>query len=177
MKIYIPDLKKKEGDFVSYYEKIDFDSLNLRDFESNSSFLTVSLQAAYVPRRVIAKGEWRSNVEDTCSRCLENCVYYLKESFYEEFVQLSESGEPEENVARADKEEGDIFVFKGETLDLGEYLRQTFIMSQPLKVLCSEGCKGLCSVCGANRNKTQCDCNEETIDPRLEVLQQMKNNL
>ncbi|MBQ6602974.1 MAG: DUF177 domain-containing protein [Eubacterium sp.] len=40
----------------------------------------------------------------------------------------------------------------------------------PIRVLCKEDCKGLCSHCGANLNVTTCDCKEEAYDPRMAAI-------
>ena len=56
------------------------------------------------------------------------------------------------------------------TLDLDELLRADILLSLPSKILCKEDCKGLCSVCGADRNKQECHCEEKSVDPRLEIL-------
>ncbi len=43
-------------------------------------------------------------------------------------------------------------------LDLGPDIRQEIILDYPLKPLCSPVCKGLCPVCGKNRNEGACSC-------------------
>jgi uncharacterized protein len=43
-----------------------------------------------------------------------------------------------------------------------------------MKKLCSEDCKGLCPSCGKNLNDGPCNCAEEIIDPRWELLQKLK---
>lgn len=39
--------------------------------------------------------------------------------------------------------------------------------------LCKQDCKGLCSICGANRNETTCTCDDREIDPRLLKLKEL----
>ena len=45
-----------------------------------------------------------------------------------------------------------------EYIDLGEEIRQEFLLANPTKVLCKEDCKGMCPRCGANLNLEQCKC-------------------
>jgi uncharacterized metal-binding protein YceD (DUF177 family) len=59
--------------------------------------------------------------------------------------------------------------FKAE-IDMAPYIWETMILNLPERVLCAEGCRGLCPVCGANRNEKDCGCSEDDSDPRLEVL-------
>lgn len=45
-----------------------------------------------------------------------------------------------------------------EYIDLGEEIRQEIIMANPVRVLCSKDCKGICPSCGVNLNKERCKC-------------------
>ena len=44
------------------------------------------------------------------------------------------------------------------------------LMRWPIRVLCREDCKGICSQCGANLNYTQCGCEKEATDPRMAAI-------
>ncbi len=61
-------------------------------------------------------------------------------------------------------------------LDLDELIYSEVIVSLPMKHLCSEDCKGICSKCGKNLNEGKCDCPEKEIDPRLSALAELLNN-
>lgn len=177
MKLSIRDLQKDEGKFFPFSGAIVLDSGAGR----GRTRLNVGLQAAYIPPRVLVKGKWRADLQGECSRCLEQFNYYLEESFQEEFTQLqgpSLSLEEQRGPAGGlELEEGEKFVFRGETLDLSEYFRQLFFMSQPLKILCSEDCRGLCPICGADKNREQCNCRHDEIDPRWAALKKIKKQL
>lgn len=174
MLLYVAVLKRGEGQFLPYNAEVLLSSLEGGFSELEQSPLKVALEAAYFSERVIIKGEWEVNIIAECSRCLEKTFYSVKENFYEEFTHLQGSGEQDEGLAKENIEKGDVFAFKGEVLNLTEFLRQSILMALPLKVLCREDCKGLCVVCGRNRNKEQCNCTQENIDPRLSMLQELK---
>jgi len=38
------------------------------------------------------------------------------------------------------------------------------VLALPMQRVCSEVCKGICPVCGKNRNETRCDCKIESAD-------------
>ena len=59
-------------------------------------------------------------------------------------------------------------------LDITEIVRDTLIISQPIKNLCKADCKGLCPICGFNLNEGDCKCDRFIADPRLAILQEMK---
>ena len=37
-------------------------------------------------------------------------------------------------------------------------MHEQFVLTLPMKPLCSDDCKGLCPVCGTNLNRGTCDC-------------------
>ena len=60
--------------------------------------------------------------------------------------------------------------------NLDEFIYSETVMSLPMKHLCNEDCKGICSKCGKNLNDGKCDCPEKEIDPRLAKLAELLNN-
>ena len=53
-------------------------------------------------------------------------------------------------------------------------MREQFYLALPMKPLCREDCRGLCPVCGINRNRETCSCQATWVDPRLEALKSFK---
>ena len=81
----------------------------------------------------------------------------------------------EVDVVLAEEDSSDspeLFVLKGDELDLDEVLSTCFILDMETKFLCKEDCKGLCPSCGKNLNLGPCGCRKE-IDPRFAVLEQL----
>lgn len=97
-----------------------------------------------------------------CDRCLDNFQSKCDYSFAEEFTRDEEFAKTKE-----------INCFDGDIIDIGDLVRDIIISAQPTKHLCSDECKGLCTVCGANLNKTECGCNRISVDPRLAALQDL----
>ena len=60
--------------------------------------------------------------------------------------------------------------------DLDEFIYSETVMSLPMKHICHEDCKGICSKCGKNLNDGKCDCPEKEIDPRLAKLAELLKN-
>lgn len=91
------------------------------------------------------------NVE--CARCLEpaKTKFAISES-----IILTKKPSKEQEL-----HEEDLFteyLEDEEHFNLNELIREEIIVNTPMKVLCSEDCKGLCPVCGANKNFESCDC-------------------
>ena len=105
-------------------------------------------------------------VQRQCSRCLK------------EFEETTVA-EVEEKFYPADTEalEKDAYTYDLDVLDITEVLREGLLLVEPISALCKEDCKGLCPVCGKDRNKETCDCDTRTIDPRLIAFKNLAKKL
>ena len=74
--------------------------------------------------------------EIICFRCLESADKVVKQNFVKSY--------------NLDKLKG--------ALDIDEDIREEIILSFPMKVLCKDDCKGICSKCGVNLNTDKCKC-------------------
>lgn len=101
----------------------------------------------------------------SCDRC-------LKEIVRNETFLVTENLVRDENHTTYE----DVYIFHGYYLDLSDVVLKNFLLNTSLKYLCSEDCKGLCPVCGADLNVSPCSCNHEEIDPRLAVLKSFKGD-
>jgi uncharacterized protein len=61
-------------------------------------------------------------------------------------------------------------------VDLTPQIREDMILELPQRALCSEACKGLCPVCGADLNQRSCRCAVRRRDDRWAALNQLKIN-
>lgn len=82
-----------------------------------------------------------------CARCTKPFTERISFSFTERFVK--EAGEA------ADDE---TYLYTGDELDLGKAVMDNLLLELPIAPVCRVDCKGLCPVCGADRNTTQCAC-------------------
>ncbi len=62
-------------------------------------------------------------------------------------------------------------------LDMDEQLRLQLEMEFPIRFLCREDCRGLCQRCGKNLNEGECGCVTHEIDPRLQPLQALLDQM
>jgi uncharacterized protein len=65
--------------------------------------------------------------------------------------------------------------YRDDQIDLGQLVLEQFQLMLPMKPLCRDACRGLCAVCGGNRNIELCDCVETWEDPRLAVLKKLQH--
>ena len=125
---------------------------------------------------VHVRGALAAEVGMQCGRCLEPYTFPLDQKldlFY--LPRLAERPQDEEEDVELDDHEIVVGYYEGETLDLGEVVREQLLLALPMKRLCRPECQGLCPTCGRNRNTEPCACPEpeEPIDPRLEPLRKL----
>jgi uncharacterized protein len=48
--------------------------------------------------------------------------------------------------------------FNGEEIDIDQIVWEEILLNIPIQFLCGEQCKGICEVCGKNRNYEECSC-------------------
>jgi uncharacterized protein len=145
---------------------------------------------------VILEVKISSEMEMTCSRCLEAFsvpVYVdVRTRFVPpaEFAKVTEETAPHDGkLIAGDVDDGDlsetdesdvddevlgIAEYRDDKIDLREVVREQLYLALPMKPLCREDCKGLCPVCGVNRNRETCTCQQEWVDPRRAALKQWK---
>jgi uncharacterized protein len=64
----------------------------------------------------------------------------------------------------------EIWAFAGNIIELNPVIISNIALDIPMKVLCSDDCKGLCPKCGHDLNESDCGCDMTEIDPRFEKL-------
>lgn len=68
--------------------------------------------------------------------------------------------------------DSECFALNGSTLDISGLINALVWENLPMRLLCREDCKGLCSICGCDLNKTVCNCDHTVYDPRLAILRE-----
>ena len=102
-----------------------------------------------------------------CDRCLEEVPTRIHFDIDKEF-RLADS-------AICDEEMEEIDYLIGFDLDIDRLIYGEILVNWPMKVLCSDDCKGICKVCGMNLNKGNCNCQKTELDPRMAALQDVFN--
>lgn len=108
-------------------------------------------------RGILVEGEVMATVVTVCSRCLSPIELPLT------FKMAEEELLPKTDVVSGlplsfTDEAGTLFINEEHILNLGEMVRQCFILAMPMKPLCRPDCAGLCPTCGSNLNQGVCNC-------------------
>jgi uncharacterized protein len=90
---------------------------------------------------ILLEGRVRAELELECARCGDPLARAFEDSFDE------------------------VYPDSVEYIDTRELVREATALLAPMKVLCSESCKGRCLVCGTNRNRGTCGCRPDKASP------------
>lgn len=117
-------------------------------------------------------GDLRVKIEGTCDRCIEAAAYSIENHFdlvYMPADYANSSGEDEVDEAAIE-----VGYYEGNGLELNDVLREVVLLALPMRLVCSDDCKGICAVCGQNRNQADCGCRLETADDRWSKLRMLR---
>jgi len=117
------------------------------------------------------KGHVAAAIEADCDRCLEPAPYPIDADFE---AVLPAPGRWVRRRSEARRGRGGNGVYEGDGVELNDALREYVLLALPMQRLCSETCKGICPVCGQNRNQNQCQCRSAAVDDRWAALKQLK---
>ena len=122
---------------------------------------------------VRVEGDLRVNIEGTCDRCTEGASYAVENHFDLVYMPASSvaGNSGEEEVAEAGVEVG---YYDGSSLELNEILREVVLLALPMQLVCSEDCRGICPVCGQNKNQVNCSCVMAKADDRWSKLKALR---
>jgi uncharacterized protein len=89
------------------------------------------------------------------------------------FYKPAEAVSAAEDEVAIDEGEAEMGFYELPGLELEEILREQVLLQLPMQRVCSEDCKGICPVCGANRNETDCHCETHSADDRWSALKEI----
>jgi len=105
------------------------------------------------------EGSLGCSLSSKCSRCLDEFTYPVQAEID---VELARKAPIEGTEIELTGDEMDVYYFEGDEIDLDPLLYEEVLLNIPIQPLCKEDCRGLCDVCGINRNVEECHCGEVT---------------
>jgi uncharacterized protein len=169
MRIELENLEGGKGDFAHVYQPDDLNPVDERI--SLTQPATVSGKVRLAGNEVFVNGHVETRAQVECDRCLQLIQTPVNTDFALEYIPGSEyeSG----GAAELTEAEMSVSVFDGEAIDVDEIVKEQILLAVPTRMLCREDCKGICPECGADRNKGDCNCATNDIDPRWAALKDL----
>lgn len=160
-------------------DKLPHDGLKIgRDFEFSSPELIDENVVLLRPVRadvnvekigeeeVRVKGRITTRLTFVCSRCLIPFEFPVDSRF--DLVYLPEElHEVHDELAEEDLDQ---LFYADRQIDLRGVVLEQLNLTFPAKPLCSEGCEGICAVCGRIRRSGECGCQVKEAEGRLDQL-------
>ncbi len=164
------DLRQFESFPAEFSAEVEADSM---EYEINGvefrDVMNLKIDIQKVRDEYYCHGYTSVPVEEECSRCLNPFEAELSGNF--SFIIRTSEGK---SIKTGGDEEDILYVKSNEpVVELNRIIRETLMLSLPLKPLCAEDCKGLCPSCGVNLNEDTCECRNEESDERWEGLKDL----
>ena len=124
--------------------------------------VSVEAELAWASDDVVVTATVRAPWTGQCRRCLSEASGEIETKVREVYEEASDGEET--------------YALQGSRVDLVPLVRDAVLLGLPPAPLCTEGCQGLCPVCGANRNEVRCSCETSPPDPRWAALDALRDN-
>lgn len=172
MLLSIKDLEVRKLPFAETWEPNGFDFSD--PGVTQKAPLMVEGVAELLPHtggEVRVQGRIRTVIETECDRCLGRASFPIDASF-NLFYRPLDAARPEEELA-IDEGEAEMGFYELPGLELEEIIREQVQLQLPMQRICSPACKGICPICGVNRNETTCACQAPSGDDRWKALKDL----
>ncbi|MDT4968922.1 MAG: hypothetical protein QOJ64_3659 [Acidobacteriota bacterium] len=119
------------------------------------------------------RGDISAKAEVDCDRCLKSVEVLVATEFDVKYLPVEDYSSSE--VAELQDDDLATSFYEGDTIDIDELVREQILLALPGRALCGEECKGLCPVCGIDKNADSCNCQGSAVDPRWAGLEKLVN--
>ncbi len=165
------EVRKVRFDETFQPGQVDFSDSDVQQVSPLHAAGTAEL-LANTDGEVRIRGKLEVEMECACDRCLGRARFPL-ESDFDLFYRPMSYIAREEEVA-IDEGEAEIAFYQGGGMELEDVLREQILLALPMQRICREDCRGICPVCGKNRNETPCGCEPHIEDDRWGALRNLQ---
>ena len=139
---------KDPGQAYPFEATADIEPMTVLDDPVRFTNVRLTGQLVGTGEAVRLSADVEADVQSRCALCLEPVHQHLAAQIDALFAR-----EP-------DPEDPDQFPLEGYKIETNDVAREALLLELPMRFLCSEDCKGICPVCGTNRNIAPCTCQE-----------------
>lgn len=166
MKLHLKDLKSGISDKKFEFDKEDLPNKGI-NFSNDKIKCNISSKKRHKSFNLYGKLYAKTSYE--CVRCLSNQPFNHILSIDVNIVHHNYKN----LFVGAEEKELITFLENQEYIDLADVFTDIIALAQPMKPLCVSDCKGLCSMCGQNKNSSICSCSfieQQTIWDELKKI-------
>jgi uncharacterized protein len=131
------------------------------------------LQLSVESGDLLMEGSFEAEGESPCDRCSETVTVRFGKAFHTVLAPMGE--EPKApGAVELHADDLDVGYYDGKGIEVNDVFWEQAALEIPLKVVCSEDCKGICPTCGANRNREECSCGTSSTPGAFDALKNLK---
>ena len=153
----------KESIGYSRVFPIDFANIHLEP-DLDLERLTGTVEITRTPQGLLVQTHLTIVLASECVRCLTPLILQLHTQFTELYA-----------ISQRHATESGLILPEDGHIDLEPIARECIILEIPINPICKPDCRGLCPVCGENRNEIDCGHRNEEIDSRFSSLKNLLN--
>jgi uncharacterized protein len=175
LKIRVDDIKDAAKVLTGTEQVGDYPSLAAMQEAGECQFISPIRLQLTVTREydlIRVHGEVATGVRLGCARCLKEYEMAITSPFTI-FYSRAAALPLDEEVELAEEDLVSA-TYQGDEIDLTPEIAEQVLLEIPFKPLCREECRGLCSVCGADLNVTECGCDRRDSSLRFSALKNFK---
>lgn len=171
MRIELANLEGGKGEFARAYEpgELALEDERLRLVGGPQVSGRIQREGGLVK----VSGSVKGHVQVECDRCLKPVDVPVSSRFKLEYVSPEQY--ESQHAVELNEDDLDLSIFDGEVIDVDALVAEELLLAVPDQVLCKSDCKGLCPVCGVDRNSKDCACETADVDPRWAGLKELVN--
>ena len=121
--------------------------------------LNGTVRVTLTAQGLLVQAKLQAKIASECVRCLVEFEQPLEVDFSDLYA-----------FTTASMTESGLLLPENGKIDLAPIVRDEMLLAVPIKPLCRPDCKGLCPICGENRNETTCHHEDENIGAGLGPL-------
>ena len=148
MQLDVSRAVKEPGQSWPFEVQASVEQMTVLDDPVSFSDVTLSGTMVGTGGGVRITADARGEVTSRCAKCLEPVTVHIEGSIDALFAREPDPKDPDQ------------YPLEGYKVDADGLAREALVLALPMRFLCSDTCKGLCPVCGANRNISPCTCQE-----------------
>jgi uncharacterized protein len=120
------------------------------------------------------EGRVATSILFRCSRCGKEFSRPFSAG-YDLFYRPQPVWSSERDEVELKYDDMEVAFYDGLRFDVDLMVLEQIELAMPMRFICSEECKGLCYICGADLNYGACLCKREETDSRLAALLEFRN--
>ena len=122
-------------------------------------------------RDVFVEGEARATFSFECGRCLDRFRHPVVATVRQILCPRG-SGRVEAKEIELKTEDLEYGTYDEDSIPLEAVIEEHLLLALPMRPLCMEDCRGLCSQCGADWNQATCACQESARKSPFDCLKE-----